>query len=265
MLRSLFNVLCFPVSIALCIACAPEKTNANENIEQFDCLLTVGWHNWPPYQFIGGSGQVQGQQITLAKKLAKLSGCKLEFIQNSFAKNQELIKTGDIDITFDITVTEERAKQGYFSIPYRKELLLLYVRDDTHERCQQNSLSELIGSGFNLAITKGFVYGETIENIRNDPKLDQRLYYSNNQEEEIALLLDNKIDGLLEDPLVMAYLKSKEKRLNNIKSCDIKVYENLVTIMFSRKTVAPTVVDNFNAAIEIIKKDINYRRLWGLE
>ena len=251
--------------VTLGTVCDLNKVKAIDNASELDCYLKVGWHNWPPYQFIGASGKVQGQQITLARKLAALSGCELEFIQNTFAKNQELIESGAIDATFDITVTEERAKLGYFSIPYRKELLLLYVRDDSHQRCQQQNLAELISNGFNLAITKGFVYGDTIENIKDDPVLAKKLYYSNSQEEEIALLLNKEIDGLLEDPLVMAYLKSKEKRLQHLKSCDVKVYQNLVTIMFSRKTVAPKTVENFNAAIEVIKQDKDYRRLWGLE
>ncbi len=228
------------------------------------CNLVLGWHFWPPLQYLNEANQPIGLQINLIKKLEAATNCQIQLRQQSFKKSQQDIKSGDIDLTFDITITEKRQKFGHFSIPYRKELLVLYVRPDYYQQCHEQDLTSLIKQGFRLSLTRGVNYGTKISNIQKDPKLNQLLYYQDDSKVELDLFKRNQLDGILEDPIVMAYMKRKDLQLALVESCQITVYEGLVSIMFSKKTVSNEIVKRFNKAINQLKQSADYQNLWGL-
>ena len=228
------------------------------------CELTLGWHHWPPFQYLDDNNTPIGLQIDLSKKLAQEIGCKINLVRQDFEQNLSDIKNGNIDLTFDITITDERKKYGHFSIPYRKELLVLYVKPEFIQECKKQPLSNLIKSGFRLSLTKGVRYGSDVARIQKDPDLDKLIHYQGSNETELDLFINDKLDGILEDPAVIAYMKRKEPKLKNVESCQITLYSGLVSMMFSKKTVSTSLVNQFNAALKKIRRADEYRWLWGL-
>lgn len=228
------------------------------------CKLKLGWHMWPPLQYIDDSGQPAGLQIDLIKNLEKATNCQIQLRQQPFEKSQQDIKSGEIDLTFDITITEQRKKIGLFSIPYRKELLVLYVKPKYYQQCREQDLTMLIDQGFRLSLTKGVNYGELITNIQNTPRLNQLLHYHDDSKIELDLFREDKIDGILEDPIVMAYMKRNDRQLTLVKSCQITVYEGLVSIMFSKQSVTNEIVEKFDNVLNQLKQNADYEKIWGL-
>ncbi len=260
------NIICFLnfALFAICTYISPAVGEQSASKSK-NCELVLGWHIWPPMQYFDEMNHPAGLQIELIKKLEKITSCNIKLLQQSFEKNQQAIKNGEIDVTFDITITEDRKHYGHFSIPYRKELLVLYVKPNYYKQCQEKDLKKLIQQGFRLSLTKGVNYGKLISDIQNDPILNEMLHYQDSNQTELELFKQGKLDGVLEDPIVMAYMKRNDFSLTLTKSCQITVYEGLVSIMFSKKTVHESIVNRFNKAINELKKRPAYEQLWGLQ
>ena len=237
---------------------AEVKTNAKP------CQLVVGWHYWPPFQHLNEKNQPVGFQIELAKKLTAIVNCEVNFLLQTFEQNQHSIKTGKIDLVFDITPTDLRRKYGYFSIPYRREMYVLYVWPQYFDKCRSSRLDELIENGFRLMLNEGVIYGEDISEIQTNKTLNELIQYEPDNARILRLFIEKEIDGIVEDPMVMAFNKRAEEKLQKIRSCHISVNTELVSIMFSKKTTNLELVEKFNKAIEEVKKEPGYLQVWGI-
>ena len=238
---------------------AAETTSDNKT-----CQLVIGWHHWPPFQYLDDNNQPVGFQIQLAKRLASMVNCEAKFLLQTFEQNQQSIRNGEIDLVFDIRPTKQRKQYGYFSIPYRREMYVLYVWPEAYERCRASTLSELIESGFRLMLNDGVIYGEDILAIQNDEKLSHLIQYESSNARLLNLFINKEIDGIVEDPIVMAFSKRSEEKLQETRSCYISVNTELVSIMFSQMTTHPELVNKFNKAIEQLKNEPGYLRVWGI-
>lgn len=168
------------------------------------CSLTGGIADWPPYQTFNGN-QVSGLQVELVKNIAKQAGCSVKFNKMLYFQAQEAVEKGDIDFTLNATITDSRKQFGHFSIPYRNEILVLYVRKAFHEQCNANSLEMLIENGSVLGLEKKMVYGPELTKIQNSPQLNKRIKYFNHTGQTAQFLIDNKVDGIVDDPVMIAY------------------------------------------------------------
>jgi len=186
------------------------------------CNLKLGWGDWPPYQTLMDN-EPKGIQIDLIKQIAHEVDCKLTFKLQSFTQNQEGIKNGTIDLTLDTTVTPERSGYGYFSDPYRNEVLALYVRPEFVEACQTDSILSLVKNGMRLGVTRDNIYGETLALVQADPTLNRKLVYRDLNAHHFTLLKQNIIDGLVEDPMVMAYSLRHDSSIGQLEACQVTV------------------------------------------
>ena len=170
-------------------------SHADEQIDNHEpsCLLKVGWGEWPPYQTMI-AGLPGGLQMELIKNIAKESNCQLSFIQQSFDKNQQGIRNGDIDMTLDISVTPERSEYGYFSIAYRDEVLALYVRPKDQISCRAQKLESILTNGFRLGLITNIYYGDLVDKLQNNPKVNQYILYAKVNETHYAHLGKYEID-----------------------------------------------------------------------
>ncbi len=226
------------------------------------CLLTVGMDHWPPYQIYQSDGSVVGLQVTLVKRIAKDLNCELKFQRMSYLDAQEALQKGTIDMQINAAYTKDRAKFAYFSTPYRAEFMMLYSTQKYYEKCQTMSLEELIRDGFKLAVQHGIVYGKELTNIQQDPELNQKLYYVNSGVQHLKLLRDKNLDGVVDDPAVVAYRSSVNASGDTLKACPITISQDSLSFMLSRKTQKESFLKRLNKAIETVKQTEYYRSNW---
>lgn len=252
--------------MGFCLLALVQSTplRAESEIHTQQCKLLLGWHIWPPFQYLDEQRKPIGFQIELVKKLEQLTGCTIALRLQSFSKNIQDISQGTIDLTMDATITESRSQFGWFSIPYRREMFVLYVKAENAKMCRGESLPQLLRGGFKMSVSKGVLYGDLITDIQQNNELNELLHYSESNHEELQLFKSNKIDGILEDPIVMAYMKRSVPGLNDVTSCHITTYSGLVSIIFSKKSVDQAIVERFNRAIRELRKDTHYKPLWGI-
>ena len=74
-------------------------------------------------------------------------------------------------------------------------------------------------------------------------------------------LIQDQIDGFLEDPFVAGYTIKRKGLVGQIEASPISVHSGDVSIMFSRTSVKAEMVDSFNAALASIKKSGEYETI----
>jgi len=226
------------------------------------CHLKIVWGIWPPYQYFGADGTVTGLQIDLINQILERAGCGASYVQQPFHLNVISIKEGTADMMADITPTEERAQFAWFSVPYRKENLVLYVNKTAYPLCTDGNIESLLEKGFRLGLTLGNYYGEAVEKIKRNADYQSQLVFLRENEQGTDELLSGRIDGFFEDPTVMAYKLRQRGLRNEVKSCHIVVSGASVSFMFSKRRVNKETIERINRAIEEVKQTTSYKRRW---
>ena len=84
-----------------------------------------------PFGYVDEDGNYQGYDVYFAERLAKDLGVKVEYVSTEAANRVEYLKTGKVDVILaNFTVTEERAEEVDFALPYMKVALGVVSPDD---------------------------------------------------------------------------------------------------------------------------------------
>ncbi|MBQ8836917.1 MAG: cysteine ABC transporter substrate-binding protein [Clostridia bacterium] len=74
-----------------------------------------------PFGYVDENGDYQGYDVYFAERIAKDLGVEVEYVSTAPASRVEYVATGKVDIILaNFTVTEERAQQVDFALPYMK-------------------------------------------------------------------------------------------------------------------------------------------------
>ena len=74
-----------------------------------------------PFGYVDENGKYQGYDVYFAERIAKDLGVEVEYVSTDPASRVEYAATGKVDIILaNFTVTEERAQQVDFALPYMK-------------------------------------------------------------------------------------------------------------------------------------------------
>ena len=74
-----------------------------------------------PFGYVDENGKYQGYDVYFAQRIAKDLGVEVEYVSTDPASRVEYAATGKVDIILaNFTVTEERAQQVDFALPYMK-------------------------------------------------------------------------------------------------------------------------------------------------
>lgn len=74
-----------------------------------------------PFGYVDENGEYQGYDVYFAERIARDLGVEVEYVSTDPASRVEYVATGKVDIILaNFTVTEERAQQVDFALPYMK-------------------------------------------------------------------------------------------------------------------------------------------------
>lgn len=121
------------------VACGSKETNQDDNqsagnskasfrtldeIKESGKIVIGVFSDKAPFGYIDENGDYQGYDVYFAERIAKDLGVKVEYVSTDPASRVEYVATGRVDIILaNFTVTEERAQQVDFALPYMKVML----------------------------------------------------------------------------------------------------------------------------------------------
>ncbi len=143
-----------------------------------------------PFGYVDENGDYQGYDVYFAERIGQDLGVDIEYVSTEPASRVEYLKTGKVDIILaNFTVTEERAEQVDFALPYMKVSLGVVSPDDA----LITSVEELEGK--KLIVAKG----TTAETYFSTNYPDVELVKYDQYTEAYNALLDGRGDAFSTD------------------------------------------------------------------
>lgn len=102
-----------------------------EQIKESGKIIIGVFSDKAPFGYVDENGEYQGYDIYFAERIAKDLGVGIEYVSTDPASRVEYAATGKVDIVLaNFTVTDERAKQVDFALPYMKVMLGIVSPDN---------------------------------------------------------------------------------------------------------------------------------------
>ena len=116
-------------------ASAAEDTNAIyrtlDEIKESGTIRIGVLSDKNPFGYVDENGEYQGYDVYFANRLAEDLGVEANFVSTEAANRIEYLQTGKVDVILaNFTVTEERAQEVDFALPYMNVALGVVSRND---------------------------------------------------------------------------------------------------------------------------------------
>lgn len=118
--------------------CAGESEGSSASFRTLDEIKESGkivigvFSDKAPFGYVDENGEYQGYDVYFAQRIGKDLGVEVEYVSTDPASRVEYAATGKVDIILaNFTVTEERAQQVDFALPYMKVMLGVVSPDDS--------------------------------------------------------------------------------------------------------------------------------------
>lgn len=229
-------------------------------VEQNDCELTLGMDAWEPYQYMTVGNTVAGLDVEIVQAVMDNMDCSLNVIQGSWLELLTLLKQGEVDFVLGASKTEDREAFAYFSEPYRQERFQLYVRKD-QANLPYTDLAAFLADGHKVGVVNEYYYGDEVAALYADEAQRSKFVGAIISELNMARLLDEEIDGLLEDSFVGASILRRKGLDKYIQPHSISLGNSDVYVMFSKESVSPKQVEQFNSGLAQLRDNGSYSRI----
>ncbi|WP_099469341.1 cysteine ABC transporter substrate-binding protein [Konateibacter massiliensis] len=189
-----------------------------------------------PFGYVDSNGDFQGYDVYLGNRLAEDLGVEVEYVPVEAASRVEYLVSAKVDIILaNFTVTEERAEQVDFALPYMKVALGI-VSPESALITEPEQLN-----GKTLIISKG----TTAETYFSENYPDVKLLKFDQYSEAYNALLDGRGDALSTDNTeVLAWALENEGYAVGVDS------------LGSIDTIAPAVQKGNTELLEFINDEI---------
>ncbi|MDP5149962.1 transporter substrate-binding domain-containing protein [Rheinheimera baltica] len=255
---SVFLLSCKPAEQAQTVV--PQSVTGNDAVVKTNCELTFGMDAWEPYQYMSVGNKAAGLDVELVEAITSSMGCDLNVVQGSWVELLSLLKNGDVDFVLGASKTQERESFAYFSEPYRQERFQLYVRKNA-EHPAYADLKAFVDAGHKVGVVNEYYYGDEVVALYADETRRTQFVGAIISELNMARLLDEEIDGLLEDSFVGASILRRKGLDKYIQPHSISLGQSDVFVMFSKASVQEDQVQQFNVGLAQLRADGRYNRI----
>lgn len=160
------------------------------------CVLRVHVNDFPPYSY-KVDDQWQGSRVVLSKRLANKLQCDVEFLELTWARALAMMQSGELDLMFNLTITEERQKFIWFTLPHHHERLVFATT--LTEWQHTNSIKSLTQFPGIIAVTQGSFMGHEFMAMLQKPSFIRRVVAVSQRKAKNELVLKDRAQGLIED------------------------------------------------------------------
>lgn len=235
---------------------------AKTDVVDSNKVLINGWFKFPPYQYF--TAGVTGFDIELIKEIGKISGKRVLHREADWNQLLYDLKTGKKDITSGATFSKERAKNFYFSIPYRYEEISMFFLRKNYKKFSFKNISELIKiikkNNLKIAIFGGFLLeSKILQNFLDTPN-NPHVVKTSGDVENLYTLLRGDVDGFITDRITGSTIVWEEEVGRQVMEKKLNLKTD-IHFIFSKKSVHPSVVDIFNKSINEIKRSGKYTQI----
>lgn len=223
--------------------------------------IRIGWEPYAPFQMKKGNDYV-GIDFDIVKVVLDKMGCKYQFVERPWKRVLADLEKGDLEITGSASKNAEREKFAFFTNDYIITKNALFIDKAQQSKFTIKSLADMTkASGFKLGTNRGYEYGDEFTKASADPKFKAIIEENDNEEQTFKKIAAGRITATFSNEFVgMDTLKSIGLADKVVKT-DFFLNEDPSYWMVSKKSLTPAFVDDFNKALESIKKDGTYQKI----
>ncbi|MCJ8321865.1 MAG: transporter substrate-binding domain-containing protein [Colwellia sp.] len=215
----------------------------------------VGWELWYPYQYHNKEQQLVGLDFDIFNAIIKEVNIEVTYTELPWKRHLQYIKTGEMDMAMGSSYTPEREKTAYFSVPYRKEKVNLFVKKGMVNKIKINSLAELSNTNYLIGVEGGYYYGDHYQQLMTSKEFQTHINDVIDLEENVDLLFKGHIDGFLVDPVTMNAFSEKYSLEGEFEIHPLEIYQDNIHIMLSRQSCKVEMLTKINKAIIKLKQN----------
>jgi len=198
--------------------------------------LTLGYDDWPPYQF-KTKKKVSGLDVDLIRAiLEKGVGCSLKLKSIGWKPHLTQLKKGKIHLAGGASKNKEREIYATFSDPYRTESAVMIINKKDVGKYSASNLKDLKKiKGFRLGINRGNWYGDRFDELKKKDKSFQKMLKETSKEGQLyKMLRKGRLNAILADRYSGAAFIKKLKLGDTLSVHPLKVYSDDIFVMFSK-------------------------------
>ena len=223
--------------------------------------LSVGWELWYPYQYHNKSRELVGLDIDSFNAIMVEAKLNFTTAEIPWKTHLHFLKTGKMDLALGASWTEDREKFAYFSEPYRKETVKLFVKKGNTNRIQLETLADLAGSQYIIGVESGYYYGKIYQKLVKTAGLRANIIEVIDLEQNVTLLLKGHLDGFLVDPNTMQSFIKKYQMEDEFEQHSVEIYSADISIMLSKKSSDIETLNKINEAIVTLTASGELKRI----
>lgn len=232
-----------------------------------DEILTVGWEQYPPQQMINKQGELTGIDIEIAKAVLSEAGFTVTFKNIPWQRMLNIgLKNGEVDVALNAALRDDRKDFVYFSstayLPSQSALYILPKNKDKFENI--DALADFTNTQLTVGVTRGIYYSPQYTKLLDNPDFAQKLYPSTKEEQNIRMLLAERVDGILMERYIYEDILKKiapNKKVTSYSELDFNTPEAGSFFMFSKATMNQEQVNRINKALEKLKANNTINKL----
>lgn len=215
--------------------------------------FSIGWEIWYPFQYRSADESTVGLDFEILYEILSKTNDSAEYIELPWLRHVNYIRSGEIDIAMGSSKTKERAEYSYFTEPYRKEKIALVVRKNQSKKINLPTLQSLSSSNYLIGIELGYYYGPLFKELIANQKFYDRIVEVVDLEQNVNMLIKNRIDGLLADEVTINAFVEKYGLKGELEIHPLEIYESDIHLMLSKVSMTPEQLKRINQAINKLK------------
>ena len=246
------------VALTLALAMAPLPAHAN----QCSKPISLATGQWEPYSYYDARGNFTGIDADMVRAIFSEAGCTLvELGSMPASRNLTLFFRGDIDMMTGASVTPERAKRAWFSLPYRDETVgLFFLADGKKQFPGLHSFNDVVAQArLSLLAPRVGYYGPLYEKhmpaLLEAKRLSQFIDFT----QGMRMLAAGRGNFMLGDASAVEHAAVRQGV--KVQPLPFWLVESRVHLMFSRATVPQADVHRIDAAIERLQRRGVFERI----
>lgn len=226
----------------------------------------IGVNERDIYRYKNSEGMWQGKDIALIKAVFRRTSHQFTVIEMPWPRVLESIKSGQVDMTLAATRLPEREMYALFSeSTFRYSHYMLFAkRDRLHQFSEVKQLKDLENSTLLIGALRGAVYTYEYYQLLKNEQFVEHLVYIGDDQSMVTFALKGRVDAYIDSEIEgKHYLQARPE----FKSQIVPLFristdeEAAAHLMFSKKSVSPSIVQEFDLALKDLHESGEYEEI----
>jgi len=245
-------------ALIICLLALPLQSYGQE--------FTIAVNERYIYRYKDENGSWVGKDIELVKAIFRRTSYKFKIISLPWPRVLKEIESGAVDMTLAAGISPERQTYALFSKqPFRYSHYMLFVHRSKLDLFQSaTALADLTERNILIGVLRGAIYSDSYNALLKNKEFVERLAYIDDDQKLPDFVLKGRVDAYIDSEIEGKYylLKQPNYSKNIVPLFQITPDDEAKSyIMFSKKTVAQTQVDEFDEALKELHQSGEYKQI----